>query len=98
MILRRSTNKDDFSLVKFAWVYHAEKSKQKKTHQKTPTYSRKKFLSDALFIDLFFMPSSKKKGHIALLLYVNRLSVHQQFVFIFFAEVARTPMKFDKHI
>lgn len=72
VILRRSTNKDDFSLVKFPWVYHAEKSKQQKKHQKTPTYSRKKFLSDALFIDLFFMPSSKKKWHIALLLCVVR--------------------------
>lgn len=48
------------------------KIQAKKNHQKTPTYSRKKFLSDALFIDLFFMPSSKKKGHIALLLCVVR--------------------------
>lgn len=54
VILRRSTNKDDFSLVKFAWVYHAEKSKQKKnTNIFTQKISLRRFIYWFIFYALF---------------------------------------------
>jgi hypothetical protein len=46
------------------------------------------------------MPPIEKGGHIALLLFVGLLvglyvlSVHQQFLFIFFAEVAHSEIKY----